>query len=272
MFNSIAKNLKQILVFRWKPTLDLAVVAISWVLVVGAIYTSTFYISQSVWGGMAYFLVYAILGALIFGIGIPLYWMVVVRKRPLSALGITTKHWGWSLALQLVFSLIVFVPAYISTPLPAFEQVVPLVMLSLTIGVFEAIFWRGWVQMRLEESFGILPGIVLGSLIYAAYHIGYGMPASEMVFLFFIGVMYAVAFRLTRSILVLYPFFQPFGQLKTLITDGLSLPLVASLGFVEALAGMVVVIWLAGKYYKKHQQPTCNSTPAHPGILLNSSL
>ena len=126
--------------------------------------------------------------------------------------------------------------------------------LALAIGFFEAIFWRGWVLLRLEECFGIIPAIVLGSILYALYHIGYGMPASEMVFLFFIGVMYAVAFRLTRNIFILWPVFQPMGQLVTLIKDGLELPLLASLGFVEVLIGMLVLVWLAGRYAEKVNQ------------------
>lgn len=252
MNTKILKTVNEILAVRWKPTRDLAVVAVSWVLVVGAIYSATSLIGREVWGGMGYFFVYAILGALLFGIGIPVYWTVVIRKRSLSVLGITRKNLGWSLALQVLFTIPVYVPAFANTSFPSLEQLVPLVALSLAIGLFEAIFWRGWVQMRLEESFGILPGIVIASLVYALYHIGYGMPANEMVFLFFIGIMFAVAFRLTRSIFVLYPLFQPLGQLKTLITDQLSLPLIASLGFIEALIGMVVLIWLAARYQKKH--------------------
>jgi uncharacterized membrane protein len=68
---------KKILIFRWKPTRDLAVVALSWVLVVGAIYTATNFIGQVLWGGIGNFLVYAVLGALLFGMGIPIYWMVI---------------------------------------------------------------------------------------------------------------------------------------------------------------------------------------------------
>lgn len=253
MNTKILEIMKQILFVRWKPTRDLAVVAVSWVLVVGAIYSATNLIGREVWGGMGYFFVYAVLGALLFGIGIPVYWTVVVRKRSLSALGITKKNLGWSLALQVLFSIPLYVPAFANTAFPPFKQLVPLVALALAIGLFEAIFWRGWVQMRLEESFGVLPGIVVASLVYALYHIGYGMPMSEMVFLFFIGIMFAVAFRLTRSIFILYPLFQPLGQLKTLITDQLSLPLIASLGFIEALIGMGVLIWLAARYQKKHQ-------------------
>jgi hypothetical protein len=50
----------------------------------------------------------------------------------------------------------------------------------------------------------------------------------------------------------LWPLFQPFGQLVTLVKDQLSLPLVAALGFLEVLALMLVLVWLAARYYQKH--------------------
>jgi hypothetical protein len=44
------------------------------------------------------------------------------------------------------------------------------------------------------------------------------------------------------------------GQLVTLIKDQLTLPLLAALGFAEVLILMLVLVWLAHRYYKKHQQ------------------
>ncbi len=140
------------------------------------------------------------------------------------------------------------------TPLPPLASLLPLVALALAIGFFEALFWRGWVLLRLEEAFGIIPAILIGSAIYALYHIGYGMPASEMLFLFFIGIMFAVVFRLTKSILILWPVLQPMGQLVTLVKDGLSLPVLATLGFVEVLGLMALLVWLAARYHRKHAQ------------------
>jgi membrane protease YdiL (CAAX protease family) len=246
------ENVKKIFTVRWQPGRDLFAILISWVLVVGALYTATVIVGTEVWGGMGYFFLYAVLGAGIFGVGFPIYWTVIVRKRPLSELGITTR-WLWlSLVLQIVFSILQYAGTLAKSGLPEFEKFVPLLALSLTIGLFEAIFWRGWVLLRLEESFGMIPAILLGSVLYAAYHIGYDMPLSEMTFLFFIGIMYAIAFRLTKNIFILWPLFQPMGQLVTLIKDGLELPLLASLGFFEVLIGMFVLIWLAGRYAKKH--------------------
>lgn len=246
--------MKTIFAFRWQPSKDLLAIVVSWVLVVTALYAATFLVGSEVAGGMAYFGLYAVLGATIFGIGIPLYWTVVVRKRPVSDLGLTRERLALSVILQLAFAALQFVGAYRDLEIPAWDSLLPLVALALAIGFFEAIFWRGWVLLRLEECFGLIPAIAIGSILYSLYHIGYGMPASEMFFLFFIGVMYAVAFRLTKSVFMLWPVFQPMGQLVTLIKDGLSLPLLASLGFIEVLALMWVLIWLANKYDKKQRR------------------
>lgn len=250
-----AATLRQILTFRWNPTKDLAAVAVSWLLVVGALYTATVIVGQTVWGGFAYFLLYGAVGAALFGVGIPLYWTVVVRRRPIADLGLSTRWLGISLVLQLAFAALQYMGTLAKTQLPPFEGFMPLIALALAIGFFEAVFWRGWVLLRLEQAFGIIPAIVLGSALYAAYHIGYGMPTSEMVFLFFIGIMYAVAFRLTKNILILWPVFQPMGQLVTLVKDRLTLPPIATLGFAEAFILMLVLVWLAARYQKKHLRP-----------------
>jgi membrane protease YdiL (CAAX protease family) len=250
----IVDGVKRVFAVRWEPNWDLAVVGVSWVLVVGALYTATVLVGPEVGGGMPYFGLYAVLGATIFGVGIPLYWTVVVRKRPLADLGITTRWLGVSIGLQIVFGVVQYFGTLANVQLPAFEHLVPLIALALAIGLFEAIFWRGWVLLRLEQSFGMLPAILVGSALYAAYHIGYAMPMDEITFLFFIGVMFAMVFRLTKSIFILWPFFQPMGQLVTLVNDQLSLPLISTLGFVDVLVAMVVLVWLAGRYYRKHYE------------------
>jgi hypothetical protein len=86
------ENVKKIFVFRWQPGRDLSAVLISWILVVSALYSATVIVGTEVWGGMGYFFLYAVFGAGFFGVGFPIYWTVVVRKKPLSELGIST-HW-----------------------------------------------------------------------------------------------------------------------------------------------------------------------------------
>ena len=247
-------TLKQVLSIRWNPNRDLGILALSWLLVVATLYTANVIVGSTVWGGMAYFLLYAVVGATLFGVGLPLYWTTVIRRRSIADLGITTKWLVASLAIQLILAILQYMSTLAKTQLPAFQEFFPLIALSLTIGFFEAVFWRGWVLLRLEEAFGVLPAILLGSALYALYHIGYGMPMSEMIFLFFIGIVFAVIFRLTKNIFILWPIFQPMGQLITLIKDKLTLPFLASIGFVEVLVLMIVLVWLAARYQRKHAQ------------------
>jgi hypothetical protein len=76
---------------------------------------------------------------------------------------------------------------------------------------------RGVVRYRPGDSVGSSP-------IDAAYHIGYGMDLSEMVILFLIGILFAVVFLITRSVLILRPVFQPMAHLLMLVEDRLTLP------------------------------------------------
>lgn len=245
--------LRTIFTFRWKPGKDVIAVLISWLLVTSTLYTATVIVTPEVGGGMPYFFLYAGLTALVFGVGLPLYWMVVVRKRTIQDLGITKKYLGISIVLQVIFAFFQYLGTLAKVQLPPFEKVLPLIGLAIAIGFFEAFFWRGWVLLRLEEAFGLIPAILIGSLLYAAYHIGYGMPFGEMAFLFLIGVLYAVTFRITKNVFLLWPFFQPMGQMVTLLKDGLDLPVMAFVGFLEAFILMAVLVWLAYRYTKKHQ-------------------
>jgi uncharacterized protein len=241
---------------RWTPNwLDMLVVGLSWILVVAALRTATTVVTAE--RGLLYFLVYAIVGATVIGLGIPLLWMVLVRRRPIADLGLTTRRWPLSLGLQALFAAVLYFSAYRGdvVDLPPAAQLLPLVALALAIGFFEAVFWRGWVLLRLVESFGIVPAVLLGSLMYATYHVVYRMDISEMVFLFFIGIMFAVVFLVTKSVLILWPVFQPMGQLVTLIEDRLTLPFLATVGLGEVLIVMVVVAYFAGRYQRKRGTP-----------------
>jgi uncharacterized protein len=234
---------------RWR---ELGVVILSWLLVVAALRVATSIVTPD--REIFYFLVYGILGATVIGIGIPLYWMVVVQRRPIADLGLTFNRWKLSLTLQAILAVALYFLVFRGVTVPPTREFVPLLALVLAIGFFEAVFWRGWVMLRLEESFGLLPAILVGSLLYAAYHVCYAMSVDEMIFLFFIGIMFAVVFLITKSVLVLWPAFQPLGQLVTLIEDELTLPFIATLGFLEVLFVMLVLVVLAHRVYVRRQR------------------
>lgn len=246
MATNMAENIKQIFTFRWKPSRDLLAVGISWLLVVGALYTATVLVGEGVWGGFAYFLLYAVLCATLFGVGLPLYWTVIKRRRPVADLGITTHRLVPSLVLQAVFSVLLYAVTLAKVRLPPVEEVIPLVALALTIG-FSRQFSGAAGSLLWDDT-------CYPDQFRAVCPVPYwlSMPMNEIGFLFFIGILFAVVFLLTRNIFILWPVFQPMGQLVTLIRDELSLPVLAALGFVEVLVVMFVLVYLAQRAYKKY--------------------
>ncbi len=53
--------------------------------------------------------------------------------------------------------------------------------MAVTVGVFESVFCRGFVQGRLEESLGAGPAVFAAAALYALYHVGYGLTENVLV-------------------------------------------------------------------------------------------
>jgi membrane protease YdiL (CAAX protease family) len=134
------------------------------------------------------------------------------------------------------------------------RELVPLVAMALAVGLFEAIFFRGWLQLRFEEAFGLVPGLVLGAVCYSLYHVGYGMSGEEMLFLFGLGLSFGAFFRLTKNVFVLWPFYTPVGSIFTNLREGLTLPFEATYGFLLTIGLMVGIIVWASIYHTKEQR------------------
>lgn len=234
---------------KFNPKTDLVIALLSWLLVVGSLSIATYLITPQ--RGLLYFLFYAVIGATVFGISLPAYWTLIKKRESLDKLGITKKNLKISIIAQILLAIILYYNKIDILLGKEFSELFPLITLVLAIGFFEAVFWRGWILTNLEDSFGTVPAIILGSLLYAAYHIGYGMEFGEMLFLFYIGLMFATLFVLSRNIFILWPIFQPFGQLITISKENLPLPLIASVGFIEVLIVMWIIIFILWRYAAK---------------------
>lgn len=79
----------------------------------------------------------------------------------------------------LVLASVQFIITLWGYPLPRPVDWVPLLALAVTVGFFEAVFFRGFIETRLEASFGPIAGVAGAAALYAAngmaYHVGYGM-------------------------------------------------------------------------------------------------
>ena len=237
---------------RWSiDTEDVAAVVLLYVAVVG--------LFKLAFGGfgtaqtLPFFLTYA--AGMLVGVVGPIFYTVWVRRRTLESLGIGLHNLGSTAALALVFAAMQFVVTLWGVALPAPVDWVPLLLMSITVGAFEAVFFRGFIQGTLEQSIGVAPAVGVAAALYSLYHIGYGMGPSDMLFLFGLGVVYTVAFRVTRNLLAIWPLLTPMGgffsQLKAGEMQG-QLPWISMLGFGEVLAVFAIAIYVAARVERRH--------------------
>jgi hypothetical protein len=187
----------------------------------------------------------------------PIVYTVWVRGRSLKSLGLGLHNLRATLWLAFIFAGVQFSFTLWGYDLPASIDWIPLLAMSLTVGVFESVFFRGFLQGRLEASFGRAPAVVMASLLYGAYHIGYGMGISEVAFLFGLGVVYAVAYALCGNLLVLWPLLTPMGSFFAQLDSGDlvgKLPWAAILGFADVLGLMVAAVVLAHRHLRRRAE------------------
>jgi len=235
--------------FKFKPTKELAAVLLNFILIVAMFYLSFQIITIKNVAGQ--FITFGVVGILLLGILTPVLYNMLVMKRPLSALGIKKDKLLMSIGLSLVFSAIQYFLTLDKLELPDFKSFLPLACMVVTVGLFENIFFRGFAQLRIEESFGIIPGIILSAFIYCFYHVGYGMVGSEYVMLFIIGLIYSAIFRLTSNVFILFPLLTPMGAIFTNIKEGLSIPFESIIGFSMVIFFAVIGLVVINKAYKK---------------------
>jgi membrane protease YdiL (CAAX protease family) len=171
--------------------------------------------------------------------------------------------WRTTGLLALLFAGVQFALTLWGYDLPAPEDWVPLLVMALVVGVFETIFFRGFIQSRLEAAYGPVTGIAGAAVLYGMYHVGYGMGASELSFLTGLGIVYAVAFAQTRSALILWPLLTPLGSFFNTVDSGdIDLPWASIAGFVDVLAVMVLAGWLGWRHVRKTETSDAPATEA----------
>jgi uncharacterized protein len=73
-----------------------------------------------------------------------------------------------------------------------------------------------------------------------------------MVFLFGLGIVYAVAYACVTNILVLWPLLLPMGSFFNNLESGeITMPWAAILGFADILAVMLTAIWIAYRRWRR---------------------
>jgi membrane protease YdiL (CAAX protease family) len=246
---------------RWRPTIETALAFGSYILVVGGMVLAfrIFTVEQVALN----FITFGLVTLVCLGVALPVLYTRFVRHLPLSELGITRHLLIPSLILGLLLGLDTFRATLATLNITWTADVVPVALMALSVGLFEAIFFRGWLQLRFESAFGLVPGLILGALAYSLYHIGYGMDLDEMAFLFGLGLIFSGMFRLTRNIAVLWPFYTPVGGLYENLRSGLTMPFEATYGFIIVLALMIGMILFAATWQRDRVERAKRSVLLH---------
>ena len=104
--------------------------------------------------------------------------------------------------------------------------------------------------------------MIAAAALYALYHVGYGMGAREMAFLFALGLVYGIAYACVNNVLVLWPLLIPTGSFyNNLQSGGIDLPWAAIAGFVDVMAVMAAAIWFAHRHERRAVKPPIQKTP-----------
>jgi membrane protease YdiL (CAAX protease family) len=190
---------------------------------------------------------------LLAGVAVPVVYTVWRRRRPLASLGLGLHDLPLTIALGVLFAAIQFALTLWGYDLPASgEDWVPLLVMALVVGMFESIFFRGFLQGRLVTMFGPGVGVVAAAGLYGLYHVGYGMGLDEMTFLFGLGIVYAIAYQLTGNLLVLWPLLTPLGSFYANVDAGdIDLPWSSILGFLDVAAVMTTIIVVAHRHERR---------------------
>ncbi len=238
---------------------DLLVIAVIYVAVVALMRLA--FVGFTTDNTLGLFLSFA--AALIMGAAGPVVYTSWRRGRSLATLGLQAGDLRRTATLALLFAGVQFALTLWGYDLPAPVDWVPLLVMALVVGVFESVLFRGFIQNRLEEQFGSAVGIGGAAVMYGMYHVGYGMGGEEILFLTGLGVVYAVAFALTRSVLVLWPLLTPLGSFFAQVEAGdIELPWASIMGFADVLAVIVAVILIAQRHARHGRQAT--ETARHP--------
>ena len=195
--------------FAWRPTLDTLAVALSGLVILAL---SALMGRLSGTNPLAAILARDV-GMLVFaGLFFPL-WYIHHRRWEWEDFGFHLRNWKFYLAINLVLGGLLGGILWVSrgpweVALDAYTLGCGLyIMLA---GIFEVVFFYGFQLHLFEKAFGTVLGIVLAAAFYSLHHMGF---QTEFFKLFLVGIMYGTAYRLARSVLIIYPFFWGIGAL-----------------------------------------------------------
>jgi len=109
------------------------------------------------------------------------YYILRVRRQPLTSLGATERNWPQAMGVGAVLGLLLGSIALARDLLAGGRLTIPpldLNMVALVIPLLlviaaEEIFFRGWFWASLEPAVGVLPALLIASLAYSLWPLAF---------------------------------------------------------------------------------------------------
>ena len=185
------------------------------------------------------------------GVLLPLLW-IRINDLSFNEFGLPGENWVWAILANIIlaslFSTMFYLEAKKRGQRPDFSGKAGTIFYLMVGVLFETLFFYSFLRQLFEESFGIIPALLLTSVFYSLHHIGLEeqmkgtTPAQELKKLFFVGLLYSATFRIFNSALAIFPFFIGVGVISDLIIEKQSRPL----SWKVALLTLLLMIMSAG--------------------------
>jgi membrane protease YdiL (CAAX protease family) len=191
------------------------------------------------------------LGALL-----PIWW-IKVNDLSFNKFGLLGENWAWAMLANIILASLLAAMFYFEAKKkgqkPNFSGKYGTIFYLMVGVLFETLFFYSFLRQLFEETFGIIPALLLTSAFYSLHHIGLEeqmkdtTPAKELTNLFFVGLIYSITFRIFNSALAIFPFFIGVGVISDLIVQKQSSTLpwkIALLTLFLMIASAGIIIYL----------------------------
>jgi len=242
-------------VFCWRPGQDTAVALVTALLMIPVYFAGTH--AQNSMVGL---LVFVIFGNGILNVLFPAYYLLVLRGATPAELGITTRRLWLAVPLSIVFSLLAWKGLQREIQSHADIDLLPQLIFNGII-LWEPFFVFGWLQLRFERAFGILPGIALAAVCFGAYHLG-TFPLDGIATLVVVGLVCAILFRATKNLLTLWPatwaIISSIGTMQEGMRFGWN---EIALYAVILLVQVAAIAWMIARGHKRRRHEPAKEAP-----------
>ena len=193
--------------FRWQPSKETLIALAAGFCV---IFLSALMIPLSPWPWAS--IVIRDIGQIyLAGILFPLAYISYSRGK-WAEFGFTVRKWPVFLLIDIILgTLLFFILLTESSPQADFRLDTPALLSAAFVMValcFELVFFYAFLRTLLERAFGIVPAVILTACFYAFHHIGFQPEYGKLIF---VGLLYAITYRLGNSALIIFPFFLGIG-------------------------------------------------------------